>query len=166
MFRDFIFTADTSSSVQGTNYLELQFSGLSPEVNYEIAVYSFDALSLHTTTWTATAPTSSLGVLGWWDGTGTNNVFTAPADEQTMNWRDGTAASTIRAPALFTLKADSSGTATVWGWGGDGGSDQTPDVAFLNGFQIALAVPEPTSLALLVGAGGMACGLRRDRRAP
>jgi hypothetical protein len=160
-FRDLIFGSVSGSNVQGTNYLQLQFSGLTPGQPYRIALYSFDNAAQNITNWTATAPTTQLGVSGWFQpGT---NTFAPPADEQTINWRDGAMAGTLRAPATFTVTADGTGVATVWGFGGDGLPDQNAGNSYLNAFQI-MPVPEPASLGLgLMGAA--AAGVLARRRA-
>ena len=129
----------------------MQVTGLTAGKQYQIALYSFDNASANVTTWTDIAPSSAgspNGIFGWWNVGANNNIFAQPVDEQTINWRDGAMASTLRAPALFTLTADGNGSIEVWGWGGDGAVNQNASNSYLNGIQIA-AVPEPATLALL-----------------
>jgi hypothetical protein len=152
IFRDFIFGQRNGdvNQVQGTNMIQLQMSGLTPGVQYILAMYTYDSASFNVSSWTATPPTTELGLLGWFlPGT---NTMSQPADTQTINWRDGAMSGTLRAPAKFTLTADASGTISVWGWGGDGNltpvaGQQAAQNSYLNAFQLA-AVPEPSSLAL------------------
>ena len=152
LFRDLVFAGTSGSNVQGTNYLKLQFSGLTPGGIYKVATYSFDTTGAHTTNWTATAPAQQLALTGWFDGPSNNNTFAAPADEQSISWTGGTA---TQAPAIFTLTADAGGTLAVYGFGGNGVSgNQSSDTSYVNGFQIA-AVPEASSFVL----GGAVCGL-------
>jgi hypothetical protein len=130
---------------------------------YKVATYSFDNTGCHSMNWTATTPTTALGLIGYWDGTGLNNTFTAPSDEQTITWTGGGA---TQAPAIFTLAADSSGKISVYGWGGNGVTgNSSSDTSYLNGFQIA--VPEVNAFALGVAVCGMV-GLtyiaRRNRK--
>jgi hypothetical protein len=166
VFRDFVFAGGSGSQVQGENFLKLTLSGLTPGGSYEIAMYSFDGSGGHSGNWTATAPTASNNLLGWWAGSPPgNNTFTAPADEQTITWTGG-GTNNFQAPAIFTLTADGTGSLSVWGWGGDGISgDQSGDTTYLNGFQIA-QIPEPSCLALLsLGAllvGRLANSRRRN----
>lgn len=162
MFRDFLFAGGSGSQVQGENYTQLSLTGLAPSTPYEIALYSFDAASSpHSTNWTATAPTSSNSVDGWWASSPSgNNNFTAPADEQTISW-SGTSSTNLPAPATFTLTSSPTGTLSVWGFGGSGVSgDQNGDTTYLDGFQVA-AVPEPATISLL---GFATAGLMFRRR--
>jgi hypothetical protein len=152
MFRDLIFGATSGSNVQGTNYLQVQVTNLTPGSVYTIATYGFDNSSANVTSWTATAPTVSNGISGWWAASPAgNNTFTPPDDVETIDWKNGANSATLRAPALFALTADQTGTATVWGFGGDGLLDQNASNTYLTGVQIAAGnlVPEPASLALL-----------------
>jgi hypothetical protein len=144
MFRDLIFAGGSGSNVQGTNYLQVTFTGLSSSTAYQVALYSYDSTGNHTTNWTATAPTNAPGSLGWWNGSN-DGIFTAPADGQSITWTSGT----TPAPAVFTVTSDATGALSVYGWGGDGiTGDQSSDTSYLDGFQIA-TVPEPGTLLLL-----------------
>jgi hypothetical protein len=162
MFRDFEFAGAAGSAIQSTNYLQLQVGGLAASTSYEIALYSFDTTGSHSMNWTATAPTSNLsngGHLGY--NPDPTDVFTAPADEQTITWTSGGA---NPAPAEFTITSSATGSLTVWGWGGNGiTGSQNSDTSYLNGFQIA-AVPEPTTLGL-IGVAGFGLMARRRRQA-
>ena len=161
LFRDLLFAGTSGSNVQGTNYLKLAVTGLTPGQAYTIAAYSFDTTGGHTTNWTATAPTIQNAKAGWWDGT-TDGTFTAPADEQSITWAGGN--TTIQAPAVFTLTADGTGSLALYGFGGNGVTGtQASDTTYINGFQVAVAAPEPASLGLIgLGAVGL---LRRRRQA-
>jgi hypothetical protein len=163
VFRDFEFAGGSGSNVQGTNYLQLSLSGLIPGSAYKVATYSFDGTGTHTTNWTATSPTISNGLSGWWAATPLgNNTFTAPSDMQQISWTGGT---TTQAPAVFTLTADGSGTITLYGFGGTG-SGQNSDTTYLDGFQIA--VPEVSAFAMgvaLVGMVGLTYIARRKHKA-
>jgi hypothetical protein len=137
MFRDFLYVG--GSSKQSNNYMEIDFGGLIAGNSYQIAIYSYDWQNSKTVNWTATAPLNSEG----WVNLSTGN-FAAPADEKTITWTSG---STRPAPAVFTVTANSSGVATVYGWGGDGVSGHnSADTTYINGFQIT---PEPATIALL-----------------
>jgi hypothetical protein len=160
MFRDLLFAGGSGSNVQSSNYLQLSLSGLAPNTAYTVATYSYDSSGGHTTNWTATAPTVSNGISGYWAASPVgNNTFTVPSGgEQSITWTAGT----TPAPAIFTLTSDGTGTINLYGWGGDGISgDASADTTYLDGFQIAVAVPEPASLGLLA-VGGLAM-LRRRR---
>lgn len=160
MFRDLIF-AGVNNNVQGTNYLQVQFSGLTAGQQYQVVLYSYDNAAARTTNWTATAPTNG----GYSNASG----FAAPADEQTITWTAN--AATPPAGAVFTLTANSNGTASVFGFGGSGTTgDSSASSTYLNGFQIAAvpaATPEPSGMLSLLGGafalGGLALKARRRR---
>ncbi len=145
MFRDLLFAGGSGSNVQGTNFIQVLFGGLTPGQSYEIAMYSYDSSGGHTTNWTDVAPTTSGGLDGWWASSPAgNNTFTAPT-EQSITWTSGT----TPAPAIFDEVANSNGLVTLWAWGGNGVTgNQSSDTTYVNGFQIA-AVPEPGSIGLL-----------------
>jgi hypothetical protein len=146
LFRDFLYVG--GSYRQGANYMKIDFSGLIAGNAYQIALYSFDWQNSKTMNWTATAPYSTAN--GYYNG----SIFAAPADEQSITWSGSGAR---QAPAVFTVTANGSGVATVWGWGGDGITNhQSADTAYLNGFQIT---PEPATIALL----GLGFALIRKR---
>jgi hypothetical protein len=160
MFRDLVFAGGSGSQVQGENYLQLSLTGLAPGFSYQIALFSFDSSGGHSMNWTGTAPTTSNNLDGWWaPSPAGNNTFNAPADEQTITWTGGSSAN-LPAPAILTVTANGAGTASVYGYGGDGISgDQSGDTTYLNGFQIA-QIPEPSTIALL-GFGAALLVLRR-----
>ena len=117
MFRDFVFAGGSGSNVQGENNLNLTISDLVAGQEYAIALYSYDSASLgNSMNWTATAPTTSNGLDGWWAATPAgNNTFTAPADQITLSFASGPPAA-----AIFDLTASAGGTISVWGYGGTG----------------------------------------------
>jgi PEP-CTERM motif len=162
VFRDLVFAGGSGGNVQSTNYLQLLLSGLTPGAQYKVALYSFDTTGAHSTNWSATAPTQELALTGYFD-TGTNN-FHAPADEQTITWASG---GPTQAPAVFTVTASGTGTASAYGWGGSGVTgSQNSDTSYINGFQLA-QVPEPASIVLislgLVGGVGFVARRRGCR---
>lgn len=153
MFRDLIFSSGSGSNVQGTNYLQVEFAGLTPGAQYEIAGYSYDYSSGHSEAWTATAPYASGGY---------TNIggFLAPADEQVIAWATDGA---TPAPAVFTVTANGSGDAFLWTWGGSGNTgDSSATASYIDGLQIA-AVPEPASVGLLAMTGLGIMARRRSR---
>jgi hypothetical protein len=161
MYRDFIFGAVSGSNVQGTNYLQVTVSGLTPDAGYSIALYSYDSASAHSSNWTATAPPSSAGYIN-----STSGAFVPPADEQTITWTTAASGSTDLAgpaPAVFNVETDGTGTFSVWGYGGSGlAGDNNATNTYLNGFQISAAVPEPASIGLL-GLGALGLISRRRK---
>jgi hypothetical protein len=161
MFRDLVFAGTSGSNIQGTNFIELTLTGLTPSTSYEVAAYSYDSSGSHSMNWTATAPTANLtnsGHIGY--NPDPTDIFTAPLDEQTITWTAGT----TPAPAVFTLTSDPTGTINLYGYGGNGvTATQAADTSYLDGFQIA-AVPEPTSLTL-IGASAFGLLARRRRKA-
>jgi hypothetical protein len=161
LFRDFVFGGGSGSNIQGTNFLQLTLSGLTPSTSYVVAAYSYDSSGGHTTNWTSVAPTANSGdngIIGYWDGTNANANFTAPMGEQSITWTSATPA-----PAIFTLTSSPSGVLSIYGFGGDGiTNDQSSDTTYLDGFQIATNVPEPASLTL-VGIASLSLLARRRR---
>jgi hypothetical protein len=158
MFRDFVFAGGSGSNVQGENFLNLTISDLTPLQGYEIALYSYDSASLaNDMNWTATAPTTSGGVDGWWAASPSgNNTFTAPADQITLSFASGPPVA-----AVFDLTASAAGTISVWGYGGTG-SGQNSASSYLDGFQLQ-AVPEPASVGLIAITGfGLLARRRRQ----
>jgi hypothetical protein len=137
MFRDFLYVSGYFR--QGANYMQIQVSGLTSGWSYQMALFSYDSTNTGKfMNWTATAPYSTAN--GYYNG----SIFAAPADEQTISF------SSKGAPAVFTLTANGSGVATVWGWGGDGITNhQSADPTVLNGFQIVQVTPEPATIVLL-----------------
>ena len=159
MFRDFVFAGGSGSNVQGENNLNLTISDLVAGQEYAIALYSYDSASLgNSMNWTATAPTTSNGLDGWWAATPAgNNTFTAPADQITLSFASGPPAA-----AIFDLTASAGGTISVWGYGGTG-SGQSAQSTYLDGFQFAV-VPEPASVGLIVMTGlGLLARRRRSK---
>jgi hypothetical protein len=140
IFRDLLFVGGSGGNVQGTNFLQVQFSGLAANTQVQVALYSYDSTGAHTMNWTAIAPASDGTNIGWWSA---GNQFAAPSDMQQIKWTSGGA---TQAPAVFTLTTNSSGVATVWGFGGTG-SGQSADSSYINAFQVV--VPEPATIALL-----------------
>jgi len=130
MFRDFIFGYKSGSNTQGTNYLKVEFSGLTVGNEYTVALYAHDKTSAspdNSVTWTATPPPHQAG---YTDAGG----FLAPDDVQTITWSGSTA---LQAPAVFTLTADGDGKIAVWGFGGDGITGHSDSGnTYLNGFQL------------------------------
>jgi hypothetical protein len=162
LFRDLLFAGGNGSNVQSTNYLQVSLTGLAPSTTYQIALYSFDTTGAHSMNWTATAPSSNLqngDHLGY--NPNPTNVFTAPADEQTITWTGGTA---TPAPAVFSVTSDATGALSVYGWGGNGVTgNQSSDTSYINGFQIS--VPEPASMGMLAVASLGLLGRRRNKTA-
>jgi hypothetical protein len=160
MFRDLVFAGGSGSQVQGENFLQLTIAGLTPGNLYQLALFSFDNSGGHSVNWTATAPTTSNSLDGWWAPSPVgNNTFTAPADQQTITWAGG-GTNNFRAPAVFSETANVNGDITVYGYGGTG-SGQSGDTTYLNGFQL---IPEPSSFAL-AGLGAAALLIFRRRNA-
>jgi hypothetical protein len=170
LFRDFAFAAGSGSEVQSTDYIQLALTGLTPSTSYQIALFSYDSSGSHSMNWTATAPFAN-GTndnhFGWNPDSSSQlpagytfvaaGNFVAPLDEQTITWTAGT----TPAPAVLTVTTDATGAATVYGWGGNGVSNsQSGDSSYLDGFQIAPAVPEPATVSLI----GLSClGLLRRK---
>jgi MYXO-CTERM domain-containing protein len=138
MFRDFIFGYSSGSDVQGENFLQVQFSGLKPNATYSVELYAYDETSSNKESYTATPPTVSNGILGWWAASPQgNNTFSPPADEQVNTWQSG--GNTLPGgPGFLNIHASAAGTASVYTWGGDGQADQNASNSYLNGFQIGV----------------------------
>lgn len=184
MYRDLIFTAGSGSNIRGTNFLEMEISGLDAGVAYKVNLYSYDRAShgsgFRQMNYSAKAPYANTsggalnGHLGYW--VPGQSGFQAPSDLVATIWSPpataGENALGLPGPGLLTVRADANGIAKVWMWGRSGtdgvinannGQLETnfSDTSYLNGFQIA--IPEPGSMALgLLGLGSMLLGRRRD----
>ncbi|MGA2440970.1 MAG: PEP-CTERM sorting domain-containing protein [Tepidisphaeraceae bacterium] len=163
MFRDLLFAGGSGSNIQSTNFMQLTLTGLTPGSSYALDVWSDDPTGTHSMNWTATPPTNNPsnrgpGKIGW--DPDPTDVFTAPPDEQTISWTSG---SSLPLPAAqFTLTADTNGSLTVYGWGGNGVTgSQSADTSYINGFQL-VAVPEPASLGL-IGVASLGLMFRRRK---
>jgi hypothetical protein len=182
MFEDFIFAPSGGSAVEGTNYLQVQFTGLTPSATYTISLFSGDNGAARGTSWTATPPTlygGTGGPFGWFNQT--TGAFKPPADELPIDFEDSATSNPggpftaydqndpPRLPAVFSLIANGSGSIEVWGYGGDGNNDATgAQSSYLDGFQIESGVPvvpEPASIGLIGVAGLGLLARRRGRSA-
>jgi hypothetical protein len=136
VFRDFMFIANGGINKQSCNHIKVTASGIAPGTVCQMALYSYDSSSSSLfMNWTATAPDSVGFILP-------SGSFGAPAGQQTIGF------SSRGAPAVFTLTADSAGTISVWGWGGDGISGHnSASASYINGIQ--LVIPEPATMTLL-----------------
>jgi hypothetical protein len=165
LYRDFVHTITSGSNIAGTNFIQIDFTGLAPNSSYQVAFFSYDRSGAHTMHYTATAPAANnAGSIGWWDDPSASN-FLQPADVQAITWVGAASITGLPAPALFTKSADGTGKLTfyAYGRGGDGTPAQNnfADTTYINGFQIA-AVPEPAG-ALLAAIGLFTVALRRKR---
>jgi hypothetical protein len=184
MYRDLIFAGGSGTNIRGTNFLEMEISGLNPGSPYKVNLYSYDRAShgsgVRQMNYSATAPYANTsggaldGHLGYWVPGGSG--FQAPADMVATIWTPPATAGEnslgLPGPALLSVKADTNGIAKVWLWGRTGTDGVTnagngqletnfSDTTYLNGFQIA--IPEPGSMVLgLIGLGSMLVGRRRD----
>jgi hypothetical protein len=171
LYRDLIFAPRSGTAVRGTNFLKIEFSGLTPGQPYQASFYAYDRSQTQSAEYSATDPTlNSSGNLGWWENPTLTaaNSFVAPADMEISPWVSPASSGNtnpLPTPVTLSRKANALGIATFYSWGfnGDYTLPEQSNFAgnsYMNGFQ--LAVPEPGSMILgMFGLAGMMLGRRR-----
>jgi hypothetical protein len=188
LYQDFAFAQRDGAIAFGRNYVKVKLSGLAPNTAYEFTGFArepaFNAANLADPadpgqsfqSWT------DLGALGgkdgpaaWMDTSISNGYSYQPAVGGVNNPIPHYGRSQVAGPdALstadpyfhslsFATRSDASGAVTVYTWADPNGFGGTVQGAsLLNGFQLGVFVPEPTSLAICsVGLIGMLFTRRR-----
>jgi len=160
----------------GRNYIKLAFSGLIPGQLYEVTTFAREAAFSNGDSFEAWTDRVALGGLdgprAWMD----THVGLGASYSAAVGGVNNPIPTIIRTPvsgpdsadpyaysATMLSLADAVGVVTVYGWSDGNNFDPTTQGAsLLNGFQIAIAVPEPGPLAL-VGVGLISALFRRRR---
>lgn len=193
LYQDFVFAqVDFGNDQLGRNYIKLELTGpgIVPSQDYELTWFAREAAfngvdqtgDSDTASYEAFSDLDTLGVDGpaaWLDANvGAGASYPPPADNggiyanpiptlvriPTSGPDADSSSDPYHHAAIIITKSDADGIITVYAWGD--GNSFLPDVqnaSLINGFQLGLAVPEPSALALFcLGALGVAA-LRRRR---
>lgn len=188
LYSDFAFAQRDSAIAFGRNYVKLQISGLIPGKKYEFTGFAredaFNAANLADPNDPGQSfqAWADLGALGgkdgpaaWLDTTispgysyqpavgGVNDPIPHYARSQVAGPDSLSAADPFFHSASYVTTADGSGLATLYTWADPNGFGSTVQgAALLNGFELGVYVPEPTSLAICsMGLVGMLFTRRR-----
>lgn len=190
LYRDFVFSQKNDAFGYGRNFVKLVLSGLTPNQTYEFTGFarepafnaaeytdpaadnvSFQAWSDLASMGGADGPAAWLDANGFaatTDYTVGNNPIPTLARSQTSGPDSlSNAGNPYYHSASFYTQADANGVVTIYTWSDPnvpGTAATTQRASVFNGFRLGL-IPEPTSLALLLGMSLMGfAGLRRRVR--
>ena len=171
---DFVF-AQRGLDGLGQHFIKLSLSGLTPGQQYEVTAFAREPFNGGTDSfqaWTDRAALSGLdGPGAWMDINFGPGALYQPAPGGVNNPIPTFARSPSTGPdsvdpyayaATFFSTADAGGVLTFYSWADPNSFSGVQAATLLNGFQIAVAVPEPSTL-VLVGAGLVAILVQRRR---
>jgi hypothetical protein len=172
LYQDFYYTPHNSSDGFGVDYLSIAFTGLSASTTYEFTFWSFDVNSSANNNymaWGTVNPATYYAGIGYANGY-TPQSAQAPGGAQGApilgrSFMGSTYPSNFQNPeysaaADFFVTTDGSGDATIYGWN-DSVTYTGQQASIINGF--AIAIPEPSTLALMGGALVMLGVIRRRK---
>ena len=170
---DFAFAARDATIAFGRNYVKLTLSGLLPNKNYEITTWARDHFNGGTDSFEAWSDIGAIGADGPTPGWTPMLVLVRlisrtggrhnPIPTKTRSPVSGPAGVDLYSyAATFVSGSDASGVVTIYGWADPNTFSGVQGAALLNGFQVAIYVPEPASFGLFgLGLIGLITAGRR-----
>jgi hypothetical protein len=173
--QDFVFAQRDAAAGLGQHIIRLSLAGLTPGQQYEVTAFARDHFNGGADSFQAWTDRAALGGLdgpgAWMNANIGPGATYQPAPGGVNNPIPTFARSPLSGPssadpyayaATFLSAADAGGVLTFYGWADPNSFSGVQSATLLNGFQIAVAVPEPGTL-VLVGAGLIGLLIRRRR---
>jgi hypothetical protein len=175
LYRDFAFAQRDGAIAFGRNYVKLTLSGLTPNQKYEFTGYAREPFNSGPDSFQAWTDIAALGgsdgPSAWLDA----NVSAGASYQPAPGGVNNTIPHYVRSPtsgpdsadpyayaATFVTTASAGGVATLYTWADPNSFSGVQGASLLNGFQLGVNVPEPTSLTIFsMGLVGMIFAGRR-----